>query len=617
MQRKKARWYLLQLVISALMLFVILDLQFSNFFGWTSNDELTAVIQDLTPYKNDFGELSAGVFVEAVDRLSEIDNSAFAIHPAALLALSLANILLLGIALIQWMVPHLNHKENSGVTGIFKTNAFDNTEPSVTHQAMDQAIRDIKTATDEIHRILANDTNPVTTTDDGSSDHLNMNGLQQIVTGQQVTEVALQQSMSDLDESLRHLQQLMAQCKMNADFSSATRAEWNAMGKQFRELREQHTQIKNMTAKIDETRLSVFRHVTEAMKADKVFQTLTEKMKNSQQNTIDESQSGFVSLDQVIKTAAESKANVSHAEKLVNGLSERAEAIVNIINVIDDIAEQTNLLALNASIEAARAGEQGQGFAVVAEEVRKLAARSSSATRSITDLLVTIQEESGQASQQLALGTRSVESASAMISKFDRTYRNAVAGARSSIKDINAFTREINNFIEQLKAVQRLSGDFDKLFKKCEGVTQTFADQTSRISSSGTQLTVHCDRMARLFSRQYYALNHTERLLSSIQNGLRSASSRNQENRNTATNLRQIVTQLHPQNTRWHDLPSQTVQASKYLQVLESSRKTLELIHLPRDVYSPKLTIHPGPSVDDVPLAPEPRSLGEDKSQTR
>lgn len=616
MERKKTRWYLPQPVISALMLFVVLDLQFTNLLDWSSNESLSGVIHDLTPYKNDFGELSAGVFVEAVDRLSEIDNSAFAIHPAALLMLSLANILLLGITLVQWIAPHLNGSENSMIARVFRTDANDN-EPNVTHQAMDQAIRDIKTATDEINRILAGDTQPAPASDDVTSDQLNMNGLQQIVTGQQITEVTLQQSMSDLEESLRHLQQLMTQCKMNADFSSATRAEWNAMGKQFRELREQYAHIKNITAKLDEARLSVFRHVGEAMKADKVFGTLTEQMKTCQQNIIDESQSGFASLDQVTKTAAESKANVSLAEELVNGLSERAEAIVNIINVIDDIAEQTNLLALNASIEAARAGEQGQGFAVVAEEVRKLAARSSSATRSITDLLVTIQEESGQASQQLALGTRSVESVAAIISKFDRTYRNAVAGARSSIKDLNAFTREINNFMEQLKAVQRLSGDFDKLFKKCETVTQSFAEQTSRISSGGTQLTVHCDRMARLFSRQYYALSHTERLLGSIQTGLRSASSRNQENRNTATNLRQIVTQLHPHHARWSDMPSQTIQASKYLQILESSRRTLELIHLPRDVYSPKLTIHPGPSVDEVPPAPQHRSFGEDKGQMR
>lgn len=615
MERKSSRWFLPQLLISALMLFIVLDLQYSNLLNWTDNENLQAIIQELTPYKNDFSELSAGVFVEAVDSLSEVESGAFAIDPMALLILSLANLLLFGITFVQWIFPRLTEGEGSVIARVFKGEAARATEP-VTHQAMDVVIRDIKNATDEIHRILT-PTPAAPHANNDQADDLNANGLQQIVTGQQVTEIALQRSMGDLDESLRHLQQLMTQCKMNADFSSATRAEWNAMGKQFRELREQYGQLKKISGKIDEARLTAFRHVADAMKADKIFANLTEQLKTAQQNIVDESNAGFSSLDQVIKTAAESKANVSHAEELVNGLSARAEAIVNIINVIDDIAEQTNLLALNASIEAARAGEQGQGFAVVAEEVRKLAGRSSSATRSITDLLVTIQEESGQASQQLALGTRSVESAAAIISQFDRTYRHAVGVARNSVKDINALTRETTQFIEQLKSVQRLSGDFDKLFKNNEAVIQTFADQATAISAGGNQLTAHSDRMARLFNRQYHALSHTERLLSSIQKGLRTASTRNQESCNTATNLRQIVTQLHVKKPRWADMPSQTVETTKYLQLLESSRKTLELIQIPQEVYSSKLTIQPNANDDGLPQIPVQRGFGGGKNQTR
>ena len=113
-------------------------------------------------------------------------------------------------------------------------------------------------------------------------------------------------------------------------------------------------------------------------------------------------------------------------------LSERAKEIVNIIGVIDDIAEQTNLLALNASIEAARAGEQGKGFAVVAEEVRKLAARSSSATRSITELLVTIQNEAEQASTSLGKSTKAVSTAHQSIAEFDANFEGAMSITKSS-----------------------------------------------------------------------------------------------------------------------------------------------------------------------------------------
>ncbi|MBK9447434.1 MAG: methyl-accepting chemotaxis protein [Betaproteobacteria bacterium] len=191
------------------------------------------------------------------------------------------------------------------------------------------------------------------------------------------------------------------------------------------------------------------------------------------------SSEGSERVDQATAAIRKIATTVSDASTRIHALEDRANQVSSIANVIKDIAGQTNLLALNAAIEAARAGEQGRGFAVVADEVRKLAERTSTATTEIEQMILGIQGDTGGAVEAMNAALPEVEQGVQLAGHASESLRGIEAGASRTLERIR----------EVATATREQSSASTSIAQRVEEIAQMVDETTATIR--GTAETAH------------------------------------------------------------------------------------------------------------------------------
>jgi methyl-accepting chemotaxis protein len=190
---------------------------------------------------------------------------------------------------------------------------------------------------------------------------------------------------------------------------------------------------------------------------------------------------GVEAVEKSVRSTDDISTAIVRSADTIAALGSRVEDIGKIVDVIDEIAEQTNLLALNAAIEAARAGEQGMGFAVVAEEVRKLAERSAQSTKEIAELISGIQKEAQEAVKVMEKSTQLVEKGVEM----SRQVGDSLKAIEGNVVEVDKYSKEIG------AATQEQSSGSMQIAKSAENlreITHEISSATEEQASAAEQI---------------------------------------------------------------------------------------------------------------------------------
>ena len=297
----------------------------------------------------------------------------------------------------------------------------------------------------------------------------------------------------DFNEMLQSLQVIVKEVTKTSEMVAASSEELTASSQQSAEASQQVAGSINNVAEGSNRQAEL---VTGAVQLTETMQKALaesgramEHVSGLSAKTQQEANAGGQAIARVVSQMEEISKDVQVSSKMVKGLEAKSGEIEKIVQTIVGIAGQTNLLALNAAIEAARAGEQGRGFAVVADEVRKLAEQSAASAEEIAALLGGIRTETEKAVAGMDAGSASVE-------RGRETVEEAGVRFRQILSLVDSLSGSVRQLVEAGNAVERDAGQVSTRVHEVLKVSDKIAEEAENVSAATEEQSASMEEIA-------------------------------------------------------------------------------------------------------------------------
>ena len=498
----------LMLTVAAMTSWLSIDIITRNATRMNTTGEIRDMARMLSDTPADYKVVGVESLYKFADQLRDLEKENVLIDRRWFQATLLINALLV---VLLGCVVIMGRRESLTVRSI-RTKNGDRGRSQIRDMAFGHVVDEMKNAAEHLERI-ANSTNDSSNKMMFQQPSSTSNALINLSATSKVIASTSLDVLTSIQECLKQIHATTGNLRDHGHIATTNRVEWNLLNNQVRVNKEVLLDLVDRSSERAIRAANGLDTLKEALDLEGALIGRSQQFNQHMENLGEKLTNSFGSIKGMSQSISTCQNDVDSSADLVNLLSGRTKEIVHIIGVIDDIAEQTNLLALNASIEAARAGEQGKGFAVVAEEVRKLAARSSTATRSITDLLVTIQNEAEQASTSLEKSTQSVEHANKQIVVFEQNFDDSIRVTRLSVSEMRELSHYLEKIMSKIVTARTNSKEFIDAMSEYSRNLSQFADGDGKLMGRFNEITVSTDRVSRFLTRQSIEMEKIEALL--------------------------------------------------------------------------------------------------------